>query len=300
MKNDISVDDHPWGKTHSETDELPEFEIEPEGMLFQETSEFAIEEESEFLLEDDEPEFQIGDDEQKKREENPENFASEQNENDSTNELVTHISPAINKEGSSMPPGSNLAYTDDILNNHTEHQLSEKTETHAPPPPEFNHQSDAQQGIVPTNILDEDQLLTPSQELPEPSKASECNHQSDEPEQTSQKQPPQQTPGQQFATALHYIKQENDHAVAARWFRKAAMQGHARSQMYLGLLFVQGNGVPKSFFHAYAWFSLSASQNLTEAISARKKLEPHLTAKDCNAALKYAADLWHEMTMTNF
>ena len=69
------------------------------------------------------------------------------------------------------------------------------------------------------------------------------------------------------------------------------MQGHAKAQLYLGMLFVQGNGVPKSLFHAYAWFSLAVCQNIDEAVDARKKLERHLTAKDINAALKYAADI---------
>ena len=73
--------------------------------------------------------------------------------------------------------------------------------------------------------------------------------------------------------------------------RKAAIQGHAKAQMYLGMLFVQGKGVPKSLFHAYAWFSLAVCQDIAEAKDARRKLESHLTAKEINASLKYAADL---------
>lgn len=102
---------------------------------------------------------------------------------------------------------------------------------------------------------------------------------------------PEQLPHKQFATGLHYIKHENNHYLGAKWLRKAAMQGHAKAQLYLGMLFLQGNGVPKSFFHAYAWFSLAACQDISEARDARKKLERHLTAKEINASLKYAADL---------
>lgn len=102
---------------------------------------------------------------------------------------------------------------------------------------------------------------------------------------------PEQLPHKQFGTGLHYIKHENNHYLGAKWLRKAAMQGHAKAQLYLGMLFLQGNGVPKSFFHAYAWFSLAACQDIAEAKDARKKLERHLTAKEINASLKYAADL---------
>lgn len=102
---------------------------------------------------------------------------------------------------------------------------------------------------------------------------------------------PEQLPHKQFATGLHYIKHEKNHYLGAKWLRKAAIQGHAKAQMYLGMLFVQGKGVPKSLFHAYAWFSLAVCQDIAEAIDARKKLEPHLTAKEINASLKYAADL---------
>ena len=102
---------------------------------------------------------------------------------------------------------------------------------------------------------------------------------------------PEQLPHKQFATGLHYIKHEANHYLGAKWLRKAAMQGHAKAQLYLGMLFLQGNGVPKSLFHAYAWFSLAVCQNIPEAKDARKKLERHLTAKEINASLKYAADL---------
>lgn len=102
---------------------------------------------------------------------------------------------------------------------------------------------------------------------------------------------PEQLPHKQFATGIHYIKFEKNHYLGGKWLRKAAMQGHAKAQLYLGMLFVQGNGVPKSMFHAYAWFSLAACQDIPEAVDARKKLEPRLTAKEINASLRYAADL---------
>lgn len=101
---------------------------------------------------------------------------------------------------------------------------------------------------------------------------------------------PEQSPQKQYATAVHYAKHETNYYLAGKWFRKAAMQGHAKAQFYLGILFTKGDGVPKSFFHAYSWLSLASCQGLDEAIQARKKLEPYLSARDINAALKHAAE----------
>ncbi len=101
---------------------------------------------------------------------------------------------------------------------------------------------------------------------------------------------PVETADQQFATGVHQIKSLGNHYLGAKWFRKAGMQGHAKAQFYLGLMFIKGEGVPKSLFHAYCWLSLASCQNFEEAKAARKNLEPYLTAKEMNAALRLAAD----------
>jgi len=106
---------------------------------------------------------------------------------------------------------------------------------------------------------------------------------------------PEQSSSKQFATAIHYARHEQDYYLAAKWFRKAAMQGHSKAQFYLAMLFVKGQGVPKSIFHAYSWLSLACCQQLTEAIEARKQLEPHLTAKQMQSALKVAADRFEQI-----
>lgn len=101
---------------------------------------------------------------------------------------------------------------------------------------------------------------------------------------------PVETADQQFSTGVHQIKSLGNHYLGAKWFRKAGMQGHAKAQFYLGLMFIKGEGVPKSLFHAYCWLSLACCQNFEEAKVARKNLEPYLTAKEMNAALRLAAD----------
>lgn len=47
---------------------------------------------------------------------------------------------------------------------------------------------------------------------------------------------------------------------AAKWVRKAAEQGDAKAQSYLGAMYHQGEGVPQNYIRAYAWLSLAAAQ----------------------------------------
>lgn len=112
---------------------------------------------------------------------------------------------------------------------------------------------------------------------------------------TERNKTPEQSAGKQFSTGIHYIKYEDNHYLGAKWFRKAGLQGHARAQLYLGLMFIKGEGVPKSLFHAFAWLSLANCQKLPEAENALKQLANHLTAKQKNAALKHAADLLEQI-----
>ena len=55
-----------------------------------------------------------------------------------------------------------------------------------------------------------------------------------------------------------------DYAVAAQWFRKSADQGNATAQDSLGVMYVNGEGVPQDYVQAYAWFTLAAA-NVPEA-----------------------------------
>jgi TPR repeat protein len=110
---------------------------------------------------------------------------------------------------------------------------------------------------------------------------------------------PTQSPSKQFTTAIYYAKHENNYYLAAKWFRKAALRGHAKAQFYLGMLFCKGDGVPRSFFHAYSWFSLAACQNVQEAVHARKKLEPALTSLEIQKSLQLAADRFDQIADLN-
>jgi len=52
-----------------------------------------------------------------------------------------------------------------------------------------------------------------------------------------------------------------DYAGAAFWLQKAALQGLPQAQQQLGLLLLQGRGVPEDKFGAYVWLLLSSESS---------------------------------------
>ena len=59
--------------------------------------------------------------------------------------------------------------------------------------------------------------------------------------------------------------QAKDDAVAERWYRKAAEQGHAAAQNNLGLIYGKGRGVPQDDAEAVKWFRKAAEQGYAPA-----------------------------------
>jgi len=51
-----------------------------------------------------------------------------------------------------------------------------------------------------------------------------------------------------------------DYAEAAKWYRKAADQGLPEAQTNLGIMYIAGLGVPKDYVLAHMWFTLAASR----------------------------------------
>jgi hypothetical protein len=52
-----------------------------------------------------------------------------------------------------------------------------------------------------------------------------------------------------------------DEVEAVKWYRKAAEQGDAQAQHFLGLAYELGEGVAKDDIEAYAYFNLSGITN---------------------------------------
>ena len=58
---------------------------------------------------------------------------------------------------------------------------------------------------------------------------------------------------------------QGNYTEAAKWFRKAADQGHADAQYGLGMFYNEGIGVPKNYTEAVKWYRKAAEQGLAEA-----------------------------------
>ncbi|KAG0224618.1 hypothetical protein BGW42_004981 [Actinomortierella wolfii] len=72
----------------------------------------------------------------------------------------------------------------------------------------------------------------------------------------------------QFYLGVRYesgqgIKQS--YVEAAKWFTKSALQGNAGSQHNLGNMYKEGRGVEQSYAEAFKWFQMAAGQGLAEA-----------------------------------
>jgi TPR repeat protein len=71
---------------------------------------------------------------------------------------------------------------------------------------------------------------------------------------------------------LHAIfMNQADYAEALKWFRLGADQGDARAQLDLGVMYLNGQGVPQNYVQAHMWSNLAAS-------SSTLKKEEHNTA----------------------
>ena len=65
--------------------------------------------------------------------------------------------------------------------------------------------------------------------------------------------------GQDFEKGLRAYDQ-GDYATAAKWYRLAGEQGHVAAQLFLGLMYDEGQGVPQDYVEAAKWFRKAADR----------------------------------------
>lgn len=81
-----------------------------------------------------------------------------------------------------------------------------------------------------------------------------------------------------------------DDRVAASWFLKAAMQGHAEAQYRVGLCYFSGRGVPKDVLQAYAFLDI-AGNSLEEARQELSKIQKDMNDVQIIAGPKLSREL---------
>ena len=77
---------------------------------------------------------------------------------------------------------------------------------------------------------------------------------------------------------------------ASRWYEKAAAQGDLTAVVRLGLLFANGRGVPKNFVEAYKLFLISLDLGYANAQSLLDQLTPKMTEDQLTQARELAQE----------
>jgi len=97
----------------------------------------------------------------------------------------------------------------------------------------------------------------------------------------------------QFSFGLLYENGDGvprDYTKARQWYEKAAAQGDAKAQLYLGLQSSFGQGVPMDVVEAYMWYSLAAGNGNAHAPGYRNDLSRQMTPAQIAEAQKRARE----------
>ncbi len=81
-----------------------------------------------------------------------------------------------------------------------------------------------------------------------------------------------------------------DDAEAVRWFRLAAEQGNALAQYSLGSMYGNGEGVPEDIVLAYMWSNLAAAQGNEDAQGFKDMTEQQMTREQIAEAQRLSTE----------
>ena len=100
-------------------------------------------------------------------------------------------------------------------------------------------------------------------------------------------------PSAQFRLGLLYENGEGvprDFAKARLWYEKAAVQGEAKAQFYLGIQSAFGEGGPLDLVQAHMWYSLAAGNGNAHAPGYHDDLARQMTAAQIAEAQRLARE----------
>ena len=84
---------------------------------------------------------------------------------------------------------------------------------------------------------------------------------------------------------------KQDYAEAGKWFRKAAELHIPQAQFKLGSLYMKGQGLPRDFEQAYAWFRVGAEFKHKKSMDALPEARQQLTETELQEAEKLSVKL---------
>ena len=74
--------------------------------------------------------------------------------------------------------------------------------------------------------------------------------------------------------------------------RMAAEQGSVNAQRNLGLKYFNGEGIPKDYVQAYAWFNIAAAQGNEKAKINLETITEYMSATTIAEAQKLSREYW--------
>jgi hypothetical protein len=83
---------------------------------------------------------------------------------------------------------------------------------------------------------------------------------------------------------------KQDPEAGARWIKRAARAGEVRAQGTLGALYARGEGVPRDLLRAYFWWSVAARHGHFESIVAREDAAYMMTPRQIRTGNALAED----------
>ena len=85
-----------------------------------------------------------------------------------------------------------------------------------------------------------------------------------------------------------------DYTEAVKWYRMAAEQGDATAQFNLGVMYRKGQGVPQDYLQAHMWVNLAASKSQGEKNKKYAKARK-LIAEAQRLAREWKQKTWDEL-----
>ena len=85
----------------------------------------------------------------------------------------------------------------------------------------------------------------------------------------------------EFAGVKRYVNK--NYADAMKYFEIGAYYADKFSQLSIGLMYVNGEGVPKDMLTGYAWIDIAAERDYPDFVATRDRVKAALTPDDCNA-----------------
>ncbi|MGI8741466.1 MAG: tetratricopeptide repeat protein [Bryobacteraceae bacterium] len=97
----------------------------------------------------------------------------------------------------------------------------------------------------------------------------------------------------QFNLGLMYldgtgVPQSVEHSV--EWFRRSADRGYTKAQYNLGAMYAVGRGVRRDYISAHMWLNLCAASGDEKCIAQRDLVAKRMKARDLQAAQRRAAE----------